>query len=367
MNDAAASLAHLLVREDVRAASAYHVQDARDLIRLDQMESPYGWPPELRGVLAERLANAQMNRYPDPRAAGVQQRLREAFGIPARWSIMPGNGSDEIIQILTSALAAPGARVMAPSPTFVMFRVLAGWAGLPFDEVPLAEDFDLDAGAMCAAIARHRPRLLFLACPNNPTGNLFDAGALERVLDAARDTLVVIDEAYWAFSSRDHLDWLDRHPNLVIMRTLSKLGLAGLRLGFLVGDPAWIGEFDKVRLPYNVGVLHQIAAEVALENFAVLREQTRLIAAERARLASILDSDPRLHLWPGEANFLLVRVLAGRAKDVHAAMIRHGVLIKCLDGGHPRLAGCLRLGVGTAEENAMMLAALDAGLRETTG
>ena len=364
MNPQTLSLAQALVREDVRAAAAYHVQDAQGLVRLDQMENPFSWPPELRHLLAERLAAAQINRYPDPRASGVQQRLREAFGIPDRWSLMLGNGSDEIIQIVATALSGPGARVMAPSPTFVMFRVLAGWARMPYDEVPLAEDFSLDAEAMCAAIAEHCPRIVFLACPNNPTGNLFSAASLERVLKAASGALVVIDEAYWVFSSRDHLDWLDRHPNLLIMRTLSKLGLAGLRLGFLVGDPVWIGELDKVRLPYNVGVLHQAAAEVALENFGALREQARLIAAERARLAGIIGADARLHLWPGEANFLLVRVLHGSAKRVHAAMMRHGVLVKCLDGGHPRLAGCLRLGVGTVDENARMLAALDAGLKE---
>ncbi len=367
MSGSAESLSRLLVREDVRAASAYHVQDSRGLIRLDQMESPFGWPAELQGTLSERLSAAQMNRYPDPHALGVQKRLREAFGIPSRWSLMLGNGSDELIQIMMTALSVPGARVMAPAPTFVMFRVLAGWAGMAYDEVPLADDFGLDADAMCAALREHRPRIVFLACPNNPTGNLFDAPALERVLEAAAGALVVIDEAYWAFSSRDHLDWLDRHPNLVIMRTLSKLGLAGLRLGFLVGDPAWIGEFDKVRLPYNVGVLHQIAAEVALENFDVLRMQTRQIVSERARLAGIIGSDARMHLWPGEANFLLVRLLDGRAKDVHAAMIRHGVLVKCLDGGNPRLAGCLRLGVGTSGENEKMLSALDAALQETAG
>lgn len=364
MSGAAELLAQRLVRQDVRAASPYHVQDSRGLVRLDQMESPYGWPADVHDKLLRRLADAQVNRYPDARAAGVQRGLRQAFGIPDRWSLMLGNGSDEIIQILATSVAGPGARVLAPSPTFVMFRVIAGLAGMPYVEVPLAADFDLDAEAMCAAIAEHRPRLVFLACPNNPTGNLFGKAAMERVLAAAEDTLVVIDEAYWAYSSRDHLDWLDRYPNLVIMRTLSKLGLAGLRLGFLIGDPAWIGEFDKVRLPYNVGVLHQAAAEVALEHFGMLREQTRLIAAERARLADILSRDARIHLWPGEANFLLVRVLRGNAKEAHAAMIRHGVLVKCLDGGNPRLGGCLRLGVGTPEENARMLAALDAALVE---
>ncbi len=367
MSRDAGELVQQLVREDIRRAPAYHVQDSRGLVRLDQMESPYGWTPELREALFARIAAVEINRYPDPRACATQRQIREAFGIPGRWSLMLGNGSDELIQILMMAIAAPGGSVLAPGPTFVMFRNIAGWLGLPYHEVPLDPGFELDLAAMSSAIDTHRPRLVFLACPNNPTGNLFDKTSLEGVLEAARDAVVVVDEAYWAFSSRDHLDWLDRHPNLLIMRTLSKLGLAGIRLGFLIGHPAWIDQLDKLRLPYNIGVLHQAAAEVALQHFDVLRGQTRQITAERARLATRLAADVRLHLWPGEANFLLVRVLNGRARDVHAGMIRRGVLVKCLDGGHSRVAGCLRLGVGTVAENALMLEALDGALAECSG
>lgn len=207
----------------------------------------------------------------------------------------------------------------------------------------------------------HRPRLIFLACPNNPTGNLFDEASLRAVLEAA-DALVVIDEAYLAFASRDHGALLDEYPNLLIMRTLSKLGLAALRLGYLIGDPRWIAEFDKIRLPYNIGTLNQVAAEVALEHFDVLDAQTRLIVSERARLLVRLQADARLHCWQSEANFLLVRPHAASARTVHAGMARRGVLVKCLDGGHPLLANCLRLTIGAPPENDAMLAALDAEL-----
>lgn len=297
MKDAWQELPGRLLRPGLRDTPGYHVQESRGLLKLDAMESPFGWPSELRAELAARLEHADIHRYPDPRAEALRELLKEAFRIPSRWDILLGNGSDELIQILMLALKGPELRVVSPGPGFVMFRVIAGWLGHPFDEVPLAEDFALDAEAMCRVLSDGRPRLVFLACPNNPTGNLFDVAALEAVLEAARGSaLVVIDEAYWAFASREHIDWLDRYPNLLLMRTLSKLGLAGLRLGFLVGHPNWLRELDKLRLPYNIGCLHQAAGEVALRHFGLLRAQTRLIVEERARLHARLAADARLQV-----------------------------------------------------------------------
>lgn len=357
----AAGWVEALVRPDVRATAAYHVADARGMVKLDAMENPFPLPVELREALARRIAAAELNRYPDPRASGLTQRLRAAFGIDPRWEIMLGNGSDEIIQIMIAALAGPECCVLAPAPSFVMFRLISQWLGVRFVEVALAPDFRLDLPAMLAAMREHRPRLVFLACPNNPTGNLFDEAGVRAVVETA-DGLVVIDEAYLAFASRDHAALLRDYPNLVIMRTLSKLGLAGLRLGYLIGDARWIAEFDKVRLPYNIGTLNQAAAEVALEHVAVLNAQTALIVAERERLYGRLQPDPRLDAWPSEANFLLVRPRAASARGVHAGMARRGVLVKCLDGAHPLLANCLRLTIGTPAENGLMLEALDGEL-----
>lgn len=357
----AADWVNTLVRADVRATAAYHVADARGMVKLDAMENPFALPAQLQSLLGERVATAALNRYPDPQARALSASIRSTFGIDPRWGILLGNGSDEIIQMLIAGVSGPGCCVLAPAPSFVMFRLISQWLNVRFEEVTLRSDFQLDVPAMREAIRLHRPRLIFLACPNNPTGNLFDEASLRAVLEAA-DALVVIDEAYLAFASRDHGALLDEYPNLLIMRTLSKLGLAALRLGYLIGDPRWIAEFDKIRLPYNIGTLNQVAAEVALEHFDVLDAQTRLIVSERARLLVRLQADARLHCWQSEANFLLVRPHEASARTVHAGMARRGVLVKCLDGGHPLLANCLRLTIGAPAENDALLVALDAEL-----
>jgi histidinol-phosphate aminotransferase len=357
----AADWVNTLVRADVRATAAYHVADARGMVKLDAMENPFALPAQLQSLLGERVATAALNRYPDPQARALSASIRSTFGIDPRWGILLGNGSDEIIQMLIAGVSGPGCCVLAPAPSFVMFRLISQWLNVRFEEVTLRSDFQLDVPAMREAIRLHRPRLIFLACPNNPTGNLFDEASLRAVLEAA-DALVVIDEAYLAFASRDHSALLDEYPNLLIMRTLSKLGLAALRLGYLIGDPRWIAEFDKIRLPYNIGTLNQVAAEVALEHFDVLDAQTRLIVSERARLLVRLQADARLHCWQSEANFLLVRPHEASARTVHAGMARRGVLVKCLDGGHPLLANCLRLTIGAPAENDALLVALDAEL-----
>jgi histidinol-phosphate aminotransferase len=291
-----------LIRPDVLATAAYHVADARGMVKLDAMENPFAWPEQIREELCRRILDAQINRYPDPQASALRECIRTTFGIDARWDILLGNGSDEIIQILIAALAGTAGCVLAPAPTFVMFRVIAQWMKVPYVEVPLAPSLQLDMPAMLDAIARERPGLIFLACPNNPTGNLFAEADVRTILGASR-ALVVIDEAYLSFASREHLGLLEEFPNLVIMRTLSKLGLAGLRLGYLVGDPRWIAEFDKLRLPYNIGTLNQLAAEVALESFALLREQTEQIKVERERVRRVLDADARVHCWDERDQF----------------------------------------------------------------
>jgi len=362
----AASWVSRLVRPDVLATAAYHVADARGMVKLDAMENPFTWPEQIRDALCRRILDAQINRYPDSQANALRERIRTTFDIDARWDILLGNGSDEIIQILIAALAGPGGCVLAPAPTFVMFRVIAQWMKVPYAEVPLAPSMQLDMPAMLDAIALRRPNLIFLACPNNPTGNLFAEADLRAILGAS-EALVVIDEAYLSFASRDHLGLLHEFPNLLIMRTLSKLGLAGLRLGYLVGDPRWIAEFDKLRLPYNIGTLNQLAAEVALESFALLREQTEQIKAERERVRLVLADDPRLECRDSETNFLLVRLRQASPAAVLAGLKTRGVLVKSMHGAHPLLEGCLRLTVGTPAENDLLLAALDAELTLAVG
>lgn len=344
-----------IIREEIFALQAYHVQDSADMVKLDAMENPYHLPADVRGELARLVQTAALNRYPDPEARLLKARLRESMRIPHSMKMVLGNGSDEIIQMLIMAAARPGATVLGVEPSFVMFRMIAEFCGTRFVGVPLAPDFALDAGRMLEAIDRHRPALTFLAYPNNPTGNLFDSGVIARIIEAAPG-MVVVDEAYHTFAGASFMPRLGDYPNLLVMRTLSKLGLAGLRLGVLAGPGAWLTHVDKVRLPYNVNVLTQAVAEKVLQHDDLLAQQAAAIRAERTRLFRELGRLPAVRPFPSDANFLLFRTDgAGR---VFEDLKRQGILIKNLDGAHPALADCLRVTVGTPEENARFLGAL---------
>ncbi len=349
-----------LIRPELRALSAYHVPDDTGLLKLDAMENPYRWPPELLDEWVALMREVSINRYPDAAARELKVRLRRAFGLPDSLELMLGNGSDELIQILAMAVAAPGRSVLVPEPAFVMYRMISTFLNMDFVGVPLDANFDLDLPAMLAAIEAQDPALIFLALPNNPTGNLFSTDRVQAVVEAAPG-LVVIDEAYTAFTDADYLDWASRYDNVIVMRTLSKVGLAGLRLGILIGDPRWVAELEKLRMPYNVNALTQVAASFALDHFDVLEAQSARICESRAALIEALQPLP-LKVWPSEANFVLVQCLDHDARAVATSMRDSGVLIKCLDGMHPSLAGALRLTVGAPAENSAMLEALKKAL-----
>lgn len=346
-----------LLRPEVLDVAPYHVPDGAGLIKLDAMENPYPLPAELAGEWARHLAGVALHRYPDAAAAALKSALRDHYGIGTQFDLLPGNGSDEIIQMLTLALARPGAVAMACEPSFVMYRRCAQLAGMRYAGVTLQEDFSIPVDHLLARIAAERPALIFIAQPNNPTGNLCDMELLARIA-AAAPGLVVIDEAYHAFSGADAMSLLQTHGNVLVMRTLSKLGLAGLRIGFLVGRPEWIGQLEKVRMPYNVGVLAQAAGAFLLRHGAAFDAQAARIRADRGQLYAALAAMPGVTAWPSAANFILFRVQGPRAPDVHGQLLKAGVLIKSLDGVHPLLRDCLRVTVGTAAENAAFLAAL---------
>jgi len=344
-----------IIREEVLAMSGYRVPDSTGMVKLDAMENPYSLPAPLRAEIARLVERVDYNRYPDSGAVKLRARLREAMDVPAGMEILVGNGSDELIQSLMLATARPGAVALGLEPSFVMFRLIATFCGMRFVGVPLAADFSLDADRVLAAIAEHRPALVFIAFPNNPTGNLFDAAAIERII-AAAPGLVVIDEAYHAFAGRSFMPRLADSANLVVMRTVSKLGLAGLRLGVLAGPRAWLRHLDKVRLPYNVNVLTQLIAERVLQHYDLLAQQAASIRSERARLFNALNAAPGVEAYPSEANFILFRV--PRADAAFEGLKARGILIRNLNGSHAALARCLRVTVGTPEENARFLGAL---------
>jgi histidinol-phosphate aminotransferase len=344
------------VREEIRALKAYHVTPAAGFVKLDAMENPYRLPGALASALGSHLATVAINRYPDPEAPGLKAALREAMKIPAGLDMVLGNGSDEILQMIAVALARPGATVLSLEPSFVMYRMCATTAAMGYRGIALRPDFTLDLPAVLAAIERHRPALIWIAYPNNPTGNLFRREDVLAVVQASPG-LVVVDEAYHAFSGGESfLADAGRLANLVVVRTLSKLGLAGLRVGLAVGKRDWLAQFDKVRLPYNVNVLSAAAAEFVLAHRAVLEEQAARILAERARLEAALDGIAEVRRFPSAANFVLVRVPDGpRAFE---GLKARGILVRNFHGSHPLLAHCLRLTVGSPDENTRLLEAL---------
>ena len=366
------------IRVDVRAMHAYAVQDPQGMVKLDAMENPYRLSPDLQADLGARLGALALNRYPGARVQDLRHALVKYAQMPAGYDIILGNGSDELISLLALACAvgadpATGKRpvVLAPVPGFVMYAMSAQLQGLDFVGVPLTADFALDVPAMLSAIADTQPAIVYLAYPNNPTANLWSEADMAQVVAAAAQTgsLVVLDEAYQPFSSRSYLDTIraqpQAHTHVLLMRTLSKFGLAGVRLGYLMGPQALVAELDKVRPPYNISVLNCECALFALEHADAFAAQAQAICLERARLLQALRQLPRLTVWDSDANMVLVRVVerAGvAAAQVFDTLRTRGVLVKNVSTMHPLLANCLRLTVGTADENTQLLAALEASL-----
>ncbi|MEO6929168.1 MAG: histidinol-phosphate transaminase, partial [Casimicrobiaceae bacterium] len=312
-------------------------------------------PAEVRARVAAAVANAALNRYPDATAEDVKHALREAFALGDGVDVVLGNGSDELISMLTALVAREGATIVAPEPSFVMYALSARLANVRYVGVPLGEDFALDVDAMLAAIARERPALVWLAFPNNPTGNLFDVAAIEAIVRAAPG-LVVIDEAYYAFANRSFILRAREFCNVIVMRTISKIGMAGLRLGYAVGDPAWMRELDKVRPPYNVNCLTQAVVPLLLAEEALLTQQARAICDERDRMAAALATMPGARLWPTHTNFVLLRV--ADSTTMFEQLRLAGILVKNMHGAHPSLANCLRITIGTPTENDALLRAI---------
>lgn len=349
------------IRPEVRALSAYHVPNSHGFIKLDAMENPYSLPKALIEDWLDTLRELELNRYPDAGAEVLKEKLFKYLGLESDQGILLGNGSDELIQIIAMGLAADGAgnnrTLLAPEPGFVMYRIIAQSLGMHYVGVPLdKDDFSLDLPAMLAAIEKHQPAVIFLAYPNNPTGNLFDRDAVEAILQAS-DGLVIIDEAYHSFALETWIGDLTRFDNLLVMRTLSKIGLAGLRIGMLVGSKSWLDELNKIRLPYNINALSQASAAFMLEHVDVFDQQATQIRADRQLMFETFDQYSDIKVWPSHTNFLLLR--SGLSQIIFDALKENNILIKSLNGSHEMLAQCLRVTIGTAEENSAVLEVIE--------
>ncbi len=339
-----------MIRNDIKALSAYHVPDSSGMIKLDAMENPFPMPTELRQEWAALLAEVDVNRYPDSDMLELREKIARHEGLSAD-QVLLGNGSDEIIQMILMA-AVPGACVV-PEPTFVMYDLISRWLRRPVAAVPLLPDFSLDADQFLQVCARENAEVAFLACPNNPTGRMIRE---ERITKVARNFkgMLVIDEAYAPFAKLTHTNLIS--PNVSVLRTYSKLGWAGLRLGYLLGDAGVIAQINKVRMPYNVNALTQASANFLLDHFDLFEEQAAVICDERERLSAKLAQINGVEVFPSQANFLLIRV--PDAPLLFEGLLSEGILVKNMHGSNRALANCLRITVGRKSENDAVLAAV---------
>jgi histidinol-phosphate aminotransferase len=354
-----------LVRRPLRGAPAYHVPAHPNAIKLDANESPYPLSRATMEALGRELAQAALHRYPDASATELRTLLAARLGVPLD-HVMVGNGSDELIALLCATFAEPRqgkvqAGIAYAVPGFVVFRTAALAHGLQPVEVPFGPRFEADEAALFATIEAERPNVLFLATPNNPTGTVWSRSTVEKLLSRYPDMVTVVDEAYIDYGgARSCVDLAMAHPHCVVLQTLSKIGLAALRLGILVGRPEVLGAVEKVRPPYNVSTFSQRAAiKLLSEHRAELEAHFDEIKRERERLHDVIAALPGLEVFPSGGNFLMVRKREG-ARAFCEALIERGVLVRLFDAG--ALAGCMRITVGTPEENGWLVDALKASL-----
>jgi histidinol-phosphate aminotransferase len=352
-----------LVKPNIRSLRAYEAGEIPCRVKLDANESPYS-AFDVRRLPAGRQGSAfnvkkifqTLNRYPDPEAKSLRELIAKEFKVKPE-NILHGNGSDELIYYLITTFGGP---VLYPTPTFSMYGIIAQAIGEKRVEILLDRKFGLDMERILKAINKHKPRLIFLSSPNNPTGNCFSPDKILRIVEftflllTSHFSLVVIDEAYQPFSNKkSFLPLLKKYKNLVILRTLSKIGLAGLRVGFMIADSRIIKEVNKVRLPFNLNSLSQAVAIEALKDRKTIKSQMKFITSERKKLFDGLTKIKGIEPYPSEANFILFRV--GNPDKIYKGLLKRGVLIRNMKDV---VDGCLRVTVGTPEENTIFLNAL---------
>ena len=350
-----------LLRAELANMHAYQVANSKGLIKLDAMENPYSFPASLQDQWLNTLKEVALNRYPDPQATQLKQAFRKTFAISSNLELLFGNGSDELIQLLILAIAKPDVGILTVTPSFSMYKLIAEFIGVRVIEVPLvAETFALQPDQVCKMIQKYNPALVFLACPNNPTGTLWPLEDVEKIVQQATG-LVVIDEAYAPFAAYSMMALVEQYSHVLMLRTASKMGLAGLRLGWLLGARPWINELNKLRLPYNINTLTQASGVFALNNITVFNDQAKLICQQREQLIAAMQKINSIQVFPSEANFILFKTLNTSADFVFKRLIENKIMIKNVASNN-LLENCLRVTVGTEKENQAFLAALKCSL-----
>jgi len=340
-----------LIQPAVRKLKGYSIDETPYRIKMDAMENPFPMPPEIQREIIDSIGTALINRYPDPSAAKLKESIADLWGIGTKRMIL-GNGSDELIQAIILAFGGP---VLIPTPTFAMYEITSRALSQEVVAVPLARNFALDPDKMLKKAKETKAKIIFLACPNNPTGNRFSEEAVLKIA-AKANAAVVIDEAYFSFSRKSFLPVLRDYPNMIILRTLSKIGFAGLRIGVLTASAKVIHELDKIRLPYNINTLSQTAAMIALRHPIILNQQISQLISARERLYNALSQLDGVTAYSSETNFILFRTTAD-AVSIYEKLKEAGILIKNLSKPGP-LKNCLRVTVGTPEENSEFISSL---------
>ncbi|MBI4385047.1 MAG: histidinol-phosphate transaminase [Nitrospinae bacterium] len=340
-----------LVRDKVKKLKAYKVENYDCDIKLHANENPFSPPAELMESFRKSLEDFKLNRYPDPHCNGLKRILSQRWRTPPE-TLVVGNGSDELIQLILQIFCDMGDAVAFPDPTFAMYSIIAEGMGLKPVVHPLDENWDFKADEFLGAVEKHDPKILFFSFPNNPTGNCFSPEEIKKTIERFRG-IVVVDEAYYDFSKKTFIHDIRGHNNLIVLRSLSKIGLAGLRVGYGVADPLIIDQINKVRLPYNSNTVSQTFSEKVLGNFSQVQEQIDTIIQERERLVRALSKIKSLKVYPSASNFILFR-MEHDAGTVFKKLMDKGILIRDLSS-HPRLKGCLRVTVGSRDENDQFL------------
>lgn len=350
-----------LVKPNIRSLRAYHAEEIPCKVKLDANESPYSAISNQRSAISLGKNLQILNRYPDPQATALRKLMAKELKVKPE-NILHGNGSDELIYYMITTFGGP---VMYPVPTFSMYGIISQALDEKKIEIPLDKDFDIDIEKTITAIKKYRPKLIFLSSPNNPTGNCFSSERILRIIKATSfsrgdsriaptSSLVVVDEAYQSFSDeKSFIPFLDKYKNLIILKTLSKIGLAGLRLGFLIANEDIVHEVNKVRLPFNVNSLSQAVAIAALKNKKQMHSYIASIISARKSLFGMMKKIEDITPYRSDANFILFKV--PNADKVYYGLLNKGVLIRDLTGV---IENCLRVTVGTPAENTVFLRTL---------